>query len=249
MRSIVAVKRKPVALQTVVVALAVACAGLGWWAFVRPPERVEVPVEVADAGAEAEIRLLEEAVAERDTEVSRLMLRVAELETSLEAARRSADQAPPPSEALLACRQERDGLAAGLRRAVDELNNQRITISGVGGAPPLPATPQSGAAAPIPRSGVPQAAGGGPRPYRKVSSYGERIQILGSDAMVSGRLYNPDQRDQQIRVELAVLRDGAVVDSGTQTVLVPGRGYLTVTQRLRAGTSEGTYGARVRVLE
>lgn len=238
--------RWPWLVLTVAVLVAVGAVG---WAVSREPERVEVVVDEPDPELEAEIAAMEEGVAERDREIVALMGRVADLETRLEGARGAMGADPPrPAAALRECREELGRVNAGLERAIEELNSRRVTIAGTGGAPALP------------RASVGRVDPGGavsgdaeestkPQPYRKVRSYSERVRIAGETATVTGRLYNPDERDQEVRVELALLRDNRVVTRDTQTVLVPGKGHLTVTAQLHAGTITGTYGARVRPLE
>lgn len=230
--------RWPWVVLAVSVTVAVAAVA---WALSRPVEQVEVRVREPDPGIEGEIRALEDAVAERDAEVTRLLADVAELEGKLETARRAVGSTPKPTADLVACLEERDRLAEGLERAVEELNRRRITVGGVDDLPPRRSARD--------RAAAPPSAASGEAPFRKVSSYGERIQIVGDTALVSGRLYNPDPRDQTVTVELALLRDGHVVERTTENVLVPGRGHQTVSKELHAGSGDGTYSGRIRVLE
>jgi hypothetical protein len=231
----------------VTVAVVVAVGSFGW-AVRRPPERVAIPVVEPDPADRAEIAALEEAVVEREGEIRALMEQLTELEMRLDPAPQVPASASRPSVALAECREERERLRSGLERAVEELNRRNVTITGTGGAPPAVSAPSpSGASAPT--RTAPSRRSTGPKPYRKISSYADRIQIVGEKALVSGRLYNPDERDQRAEVELSLLRDGVEIQSRTQTVLVPGKGHLTVSDRLHVGGIDGTYTGRVRVLD
>lgn len=231
----------------VAVAVVVAIGSFGW-AVGRPPERVEIPVVESDPADRAEISALEEAVMEREREIRALMEQVTELEMRLGSARQAPGSASRPSVARAECREERERLRAGLERAVEELNRRNVTIAGTGGAPAAVSAPST-SEPPAPTRTMPPRSRTSPKPYRKISSYADRIQIVGENALVSGRLYNPDERDQRVQVELSLLRDGMEIQSRTQTVLVPGKGHLTVTDRLHVGGIEGSYTGRVRVLE
>lgn len=228
--------------------LAVVVAWPSWWTW-QPPDPVEVEVPVADPALVAEVTALEEGVAERDAEIVELMEERAELEMRLDTARAGLEEVPRPGAELAACREERDELQAGLERAVEELNRRRITIAGTGGAPPLTRS-AAGPRSPIGRSSPEvEQEEEGPEPYRDIRTYSDRLKWVADEVVISGRLYNPDRRDQRVRVELALLRDGREVRTRTQTVLVPGKGHLSVAQRMPGSSITGsTYSARIRIL-
>lgn len=74
------------------------------------------------------------------------------------------------------------------------------------------------------------------------------VSLVGDYALVSAKLWNPGDADQEVRVEISLIEDGREVDSTVQSVLVPAGGDQPVSARLRSrGT--GTLSGRVRVLE
>lgn len=76
-----------------------------------------------------------------------------------------------------------------------------------------------------------------------------QVSIVGDGAVVSARLWNPGEQDQDVTVAIELLQGGQVVDSTTQHVLVPAHGDLAVSAELRArGSASGGYAGRVRVL-
>lgn len=136
---------------------------------------------------------------------------------------------------LEACREEtaRVELEAqrnrqGLQRCVEELNR----VSGAGSRFQLPPTP------PATRRS---------RPVRTLAA--PRVQIAGEQAIVSARLWNPAEDDQQVTIEVTLLVDGEVEDTRTQQILVPAGGdhALAVSFPWRGET--GTLSGRVRVLD
>lgn len=76
-----------------------------------------------------------------------------------------------------------------------------------------------------------------------------RVSIVGDQAVVSARLYNPAAQDQEVTIEIALLSNGQVVDEAFQRALVPAHGDLAVSAQLRARGAEGaTYSGRIRVV-
>jgi hypothetical protein len=212
-------------------------------------------------------RVLDENAALRERIVE---LEAADPRQAEPAARVPAVPATPPAEMvdlrvrLATAIAERDRFAAGVDRCVEELNrvrHSRRIVVGQGSAAPTPAppTPQtrtSDAAARQADRDMARAFGGlietldreALRPVRTLSA--PQVQILGEDVLVSARLWNPEDVDQRVTIEIALLADGVVQKQATQDHLVPAGGDLAVSARFHSyGTYEGkTLSGRVRPL-
>jgi hypothetical protein len=150
----------------------------------------------------------------------------------------------------------RDRYENGVNRCVEELNrvqsSRRIVVGSGSGAPapsastyrPPTAGSPAGPRAPAPPSRPPRTL----RPVRTLSA--PDVQIVGDDILVSARLWNPEDSDQHVTIELALLADGVVQKQETQDHLVPAGGDLAVSARFHSyGTYEGkTLTGRVRPL-
>lgn len=74
-----------------------------------------------------------------------------------------------------------------------------------------------------------------------------RVQLIGSDALVTGTVSNPGPTDLGVRVDVELLLDGRTLSSRRLDLLLPAGGKAPFSQIFRTNLRDGTYSARVFV--
>lgn len=74
-----------------------------------------------------------------------------------------------------------------------------------------------------------------------------KVQLIGSDALVTGTVSNPGPTDLGARVELELLVDGRRISSRRFDLRLPAGGTTPYSQRFPTSLGDGTYSARVFV--
>jgi hypothetical protein len=91
------------------------------------------------------------------------------------------------------------------------------------------------------------AAAGSRRPRARVSAGAAKVQLIGSDALVTGTLRNAGDRDTHVRLVVELLLDQRVLDRARLRLLVPARGSVPWSRTFPTSLGDGTYAARVRL--